>query len=64
MLATGIMMLYFPDRWGLEMLADSVLGHLTSHDLRQCRLVSRRWEDLVSRVTQHREGGRLGWRGK
>ena len=43
------------------MLADSVLGHLTSHDLRRCRLVSRRWLDLVSRVTQHREGGRLGW---
>ena len=43
------------------MLADSVLGHLTSQDLRQCRLVSRAWLDLVSRVTRHREGGRLGW---
>ena len=43
------------------MLADCVLGELSSQDLRQCRLVSRRWLDLVSRVTQHRETGRLGW---
>ena len=38
-----------------------MLGDLTSQDLRQCRLVSRAWLDLVSRVTAHREGGRLGW---
>lgn len=48
-------------RWGLELVVDSVFGCLTSHDLRHCRLVCRGWAELVSRVTEHREGGRLGW---
>ena len=48
-------------RWGLEAVADSVLGYLTSHDLRQVRLVCRRWREVLSRLTSHREGGRLGW---
>ena len=49
------------DQRGLEVLVDSVLGELSSQDLRQCRLVSWTWLSLVSRVTTHREVGRLGW---
>ena len=43
---------------------DLILGNLSSHDLRQCRLVSWSWSAVLERMVSHREretGGRLGW---
>ena len=45
----------------MDEVLDIILGYLSSVDLRLCRLVCWTWLHLLERLTQHREGGRLGW---
>ena len=45
----------------MDSVLDPILGHLTSVDLRQVRLVCRGWAALLERITRHREVTMLGW---
>ena len=45
----------------MDEVLENILVNLTSIDLRVSRLVSWSWYHIILRITEHKEGGKLGW---